>query len=92
MMTMKEWEDSLLSKPIASRISGEHDEHKPGDKEFVERIRPDGIVNCGCQRCIIIRIKRRRAFKFPRRKCDKCGELYFGIFTICSNCQDPNVG
>lgn len=84
MKTQKEWEDELLATPLAGRVSGEHDEHQDGDLDF----QPNGMGKCRCKRCLIIRIKKRRAFKFPRRKCPNCGVLYFGILTVCASCHE----
>lgn len=88
MSGVKEWEDWMLSKPIASSVSGEHDQHTSEDKEYDRKIRPNGQVYCGCERCVIIRIKRRRAFRLPRVKCEKCGQLHTSIFRLCKECRE----
>jgi len=81
---VEEWEDHMLALPIAGKISGEHDEHQPGDPEFIEHTILLG--KCKCDRCRIIRIKRRRAFRFPRRKCPECGNLFVSLFEVCDDC------
>lgn len=85
-MSVEDWENRMLSLPEASAISGEHDEHQPGVAEFVPHRDPMSD-KCSCARCKIIRIKRRRAFRFPRRKCPNCGELFFSLFDLCANCR-----
>ncbi len=81
---IEEWEDDMLSRPTAGKVSGEHDEHQQQDAEFV-----GGSITgkCWCERCIIIRIKKRRAFRFPMKKCPICGELFFSIYDRCDACR-----
>ncbi len=85
--TVTEWENEVLSKPLASKVSGEHDLHTSDNTEYVPRIRLDRVEYCGCEQCVIIRIKRRRAFRFPMKKCENCGQLCFSLFTICKECR-----
>lgn len=57
----------MLAKPIASSVSGEHELHKVGEEGFeYGSTLPN---HCVCDRCKIISIKRRRAYKMPRNKC-----------------------
>ncbi len=100
------WEAKMLALPIASKVSGEHDEHTPQDPEFVEMVIPETTVHgihfpeehtgkCRCDRCMIIRIKRRRTRLWAQSKCPGCGELFSSIFTHCKKCitkgQDNEV-
>lgn len=89
--TIREWEDEMLALPLAGRVSGEHEEHGPESPEFNALHRPDGGMMCRCDRCRIIRIKRRRAFRFPMTKCPGCGELFFSIYTRCEKCRGSNT-
>ncbi len=87
-MSVKEWEDKWLADPMAAKVSGEHGEHVESDPEFTPLIRPDGgRTLCKCKRCTIIRIKKRRASRFPMTKCPGCGELFFSIYKICQECR-----
>lgn len=86
-MNMKEWEDKILSSPLAGKVSGEHDEHIEKDEGYQENVRPNGTKYCKCERCVIIRIKRRRALRFPKHKCTVCGELHFSLFGVCEKCR-----
>lgn len=77
--TVTEWEDEMLALPVASSISGEHEEHLTPDQEG---------GRCLCTRCLIIRIKRRRAFRFPMTKCPSCGELFTSLLhQTCERCR-----
>lgn len=87
-MTMKEYEDRMLSLPEARSISGEHDEHKPGDPDFVWCVELDLSRKCMCKRCKIIRIKKRKTRLFPRFKCADCGDLFGpSIYKFCDKCM-----
>ena len=86
MSKITEWEDKMLATPLAGKVSSEHDEHKAGDAEFVppgDNYRND----CMCKRCVIIRIKKRRAFRFPMTKCCVCGKLIFSLYKACEECR-----
>ena len=80
------WEDSLLALPLAGKVSGEHEEHSCDDAEFVRspttwQVSLSAIVS-------IIRIKRRRAFRFPATNCPECGELFISAFwDKCEKCR-----
>lgn len=81
--SLSEWEESMLASPLANKVSGEDTEHVESDPEYL----PNRRGKCRCQRCIIIRIKKRRAFRFPMTKCPGCGKLFFSIFTLCEQCR-----
>ena len=87
-MTPKEWEERMLSLPIAGKVSSEHDVHTKEDPEFQPLASNPHI--CRCDRCKIIRIKKRRAFRFPRTKCKNCGELFTSLFNVCDKCNTQN--
>lgn len=93
-MTSKEYEERLLSLPIAPGISSEHDEHKEGEAGYVPLIDPfynQPTGRCKCDRCKIIRIKRMKAFRFPMTKCKGCGELFAAIWGVyCEKCGGEN--
>lgn len=93
-MTVEEWENGMLSLPIAGQVSGEHEEHQRSDVGFVPYPPPTFELTgkCRCDRCKIIRIKRRRAIRFPRTKCSNCGNLFVALFVdefnpLCKECQ-----
>lgn len=86
-MDFAEYEKKLLALPEAGKISSEHDEHDPTSPEFVQG--PHGYPKCMCNRCRIIRIKKRLSFRFPRSKCRVCGELFISLFhDTCAECRD----
>lgn len=71
-----EYEEYLLNLPIASQISGEHEEHP--------------VINgakCLCIGCRIIRVKKRKTFRFTRSNCPGCQELFTSIFPLCDKCR-----
>lgn len=95
--SMQEYEQYLLGLPIARSTSGEDDLHTVEDDEFVAPDSPDlySRPTCMCDRCKIMRLKRRKAFHFPRTKCRACGELFYPrLFTVvgtentCSKCLE----
>lgn len=87
--TVEEWEDELLSLPLANSVSGEHEVHTPDQMGYVAPtdswLAAKGY--CACKRCWVIRIKRRRAFRFSRSKCPGCGTLFTSLFTHCGKCS-----
>lgn len=90
MFNVEEWENKMLALPLARQVSGEHDQHKHGDPDYLPWFDEFGAETgrCKCDRCNIIRIKQRRAFKFPRVKCAKCGALFFALFSdVCEECE-----
>jgi hypothetical protein len=89
-VTVKEYEDKMLSLPIAGKVSGEDVEHAPGDDGFFQPVFQFELLTdrCFCDRCRVIRVKRRRAFLFPRRKCTFCGGLHTSIYLTCEACRN----
>lgn len=85
----EEYKKRLLALPIAGKVSGEDVEHARGDVGFVEM---DPLAPyCGCDRCRIIRIKKRHAFRFSRSKCVGCGALFTSLlYTTCEECRKGN--
>lgn len=94
-MTVPEWEEKMLALPIARSVSGEHEEHRPGDDGFImfpAMPTPATPTRCRCDRCKIIRIKKRRAFRFPRLRCPRCRKLFTSLFVgpdgLCRDCRE----
>ncbi len=89
-MTVKEWEDKMLALPLAGKVSGEDEEHSATDPEYRTSSNPVLAAEhqrCLCDRCKIVRIKKRRTSSFPRSKCPACGELHVSIFETCNKCR-----
>lgn len=82
------YEKRLLSLPLSRSVSGEDEEHGRDDQSYVVIPAADpSRVQCGCDRCRIIRIKKMRAFRFSQTKC-KCGNLFVSaFFNQCSRCR-----
>lgn len=61
MSTQQDYEDRILSSPLAETISGEDTEHEPTDGKYLV---VEGLLLCGCERCRIIRVKRAQLVRF----------------------------
>ena len=83
---VEEYERRMLSLPLASLVSSEHDEHRPGEADFQPMMLSPSV--CGCNSCRIIRIKKLRAFRIPRTKCPSCGKLFVSLlYPVCEDCR-----